>query len=779
MKRFTRVLGALLILGALVPARAQLPPGQDILKPEQAFRYAVSATADALLVRWTIEPKHYLYQERMSFESRTPGLVLGAAEMPEGKLYRDEYFGDMHIYRNAAEIRLPIASRAPGTDSVTLAIKSQGCADAGLCYPPQVWVTNVSLPAAGGGGAGGRLSALLGAAATGTGGAKDEPLPVGEAFRFRTALPDPFTLEVTWTIAPGYYLYRHTLGATAEGDFARLGPPVLPPGEPKVDEEYGETVVYYDEVTMTVPLTRSTPAAGELPVTIRFQGCKEDSICYPPQAVVATIELPEATGEVAPEGAPTVGDVGAPSGATSPESEQDRLFTLIRDGNILAVMAMFAGLGLLLSFTPCCLPMYPILSGIIVGQGSRDGAPLGSTRAFLLSLAFVVGMATTYTVLGAVFAAAGSQVQAVMQQPAVTIGVALLFVALALSMFGLFDLQIPASWQTKLNAISGEQKSGSFVGAAIMGFISAAVVTTCVTPPLVAALTVIAKTGDVGRGALALFALGIGMGIPLLAIGASAGRLIPKAGAWMVSVKAAFGLIMLAMAVWMLDRLWPGTLTLALWAVLLVIGGVFLGAFLPVDGSAPLGRKLGKGFGIVAILYGAALLIGALAGSEDALRPLAFVNARATTGSAADADAHQSFTRIKTVADLETAIAGARAEGRPVLLDFYADWCVSCKEMEKYTFPDPAVQAALAGAVVLQADVTAVDEDDQTLMRRFGIIGPPTIMFFTADGLEQTSRRVVGFKPAAEFAAHVAAVFGAGPATTAVATLQSSNTPRD
>jgi len=731
---------------------------QDILKPEEAFRYTVTALADALLVRWTIEPEHYLYQERMSFESRTAGITLGTAVMPEGKLYTDEYFGEMHIYRGSAEIRLPIAARSPGVDSLALAIKSQGCADVGLCYPPQVWVTNVALPAAGSAAASGRLSALLGSASSGP---KDEPLPVEQAFRFRTEFDDPFTLKVVWSIAPGYYLYRHTLGAETTSTAVQLASPSLPPGLAKVDEEYGDTLVFYDEVVMTVPLTRSGPGTQSLPLTIRFQGCKEDSICYPPQAVATTVDLPAATAADARAG-------GASAGA--PESEQDLLFNLIRDGNLFAVMAMFAGLGLLLSFTPCCLPMYPILSGIIVGHSGEAG----SAKAFLLSVAFVLGMAVTYTILGAVFAAAGSQVQAVMQQPAVIIGVALLFVALSLSMFGLFDLQIPSSWQTKLNAISGQQRSGSFIGAGIMGIISAAVVTTCVTPPLVAALTVIAKTGDVARGALALFALAIGMGIPLLAIGASAGRLMPKAGPWMVSVKAAFGLMMLGMAVWMLDRLWPGTLTLALWAVLLVIGGIFLGAFAPLDGSAPMGRKLGKGFGIVAIIYGAALLVGALAGSEDALRPLAFANAPSVTGRTVSGDAHLQFTRIKTVADLERAVSAAAAEGRPVVLDFYADWCVSCKEMEKYTFPDPAVRSALTDAVVLQADVTAVDDEDQALMQHFGIIGPPTIMFFTADGMEQTSRRIVGFKPAAEFAAHLRSVFGAGaeaPAT-ALATNQ-------
>jgi thiol:disulfide interchange protein DsbD len=425
-------------------------------------------------------------------------------------------------------------------------------------------------------------------------------------------------------------------------------------------------------------------------------------------------------------------------------------------------MLMFGGLGLLLSFTPCCLPMYPILSGIIVGQGQGSTA-----RSFGLSLAYVLGMAVTYTALGAVVAAAGAQVQAVFQQPWVIVGVALLFVALAASMFGLYELQMPASVQTRLATLSGQQRSGSFLGAGIMGMISAAVVTTCVTPPLVAALTVIARTGDVARGSLALFALAFGMGIPLLALGASAGRLLPKAGAWMVAVKTVFGLLMLGMAVWMLDRLWPGTLTLALWAVLLVVGGVFLGAFAPLDAAAGTGRKLGKAFGIVALLYGGALFVGALAGNENPLRPLAFAGAPAAgEGGATTAPV---FTRIKTVADFDRELAAAVAADRPLVLDFYADWCASCKEMEERTFPDPAVRTELARAVTLQADVTAVDDADQALMARFGIVGPPTIVFFTPDGVEQPERRVVGFKAAAEFAGHLRDAFAAADRATALA----------
>ena len=745
------MLGLILLIPAPA-ARAAIGRGSeaDILKPEQAFRYVASATADEVIVRWTIEPAHYLYRERMSYESRTPGITLGTASIPPGTPHNDEYFGEMHIFRDSLEVRLPVSARPAGPVKLALAIKSQGCADIGLCYPPQVWVANVELPATGSATASpGKLGALLNDTRRGS---HDEPLPVAQAFPLDAVLADDFTLQIHWDITAGYYLYRHTLKAGTSSDSVQLGPPSLPDGTPMNDETWGDTFVFQEPVTMTVPLIRRGPAAASMPLTIEYQGCKLDSICYPPQRVSITLELPE------------VGTNTSGAAAPRTEAEQDRLYTLIRDGHMLAVMAMFAGLGLLLSFTPCCLPMYPILSGIIVGQSGADGKS-GTGRSFLLSVAFVLGMAVTYTALGAVFAAAGAQVQAVMQKPAVTIGVALLFVALALSMFGLFDLQIPSSWQTRLNAISGRQQSGRLLGAGIMGMISAAVVTTCVTPPLVAALTVIARTGDLTRGALALFALAIGMGIPLLAIGASAGHLMPKTGAWMNSVKALFGLMMLGMTVWMMDRLWPATVTLALWGILLVTASNLLGTFEALGEKPTLARKLGKGLGIVVLLYGAALLIGAFGGSKDALRPLQFLGS-AAPGSTAGRDNEtesSAFTRIKTGADLDAQLARAVAAGQPVMLDFYADWCVSCKELEKYTFPDPAVRKEFTRAITLQADVTAMDADDQALMQRFGIIGPPTIVFFSAAGTEQPAMRVVGFMKAEAFAAHLHKAFTAPP----------------
>jgi thiol:disulfide interchange protein DsbD len=711
-------------------AAAQAAGQPDVLRPEQAFRYQATAEGDDIVVRWTIEPGYYLYKERMGYASRTPAVTLGPASLPAGLPYQDEFFGDMEIYRNEALVRIPVTG-AGGRD-VELEIRSQGCADIGLCYPPQTWRANVALPgAARAQPAAAGLAGLLGRPA-----APDAPLPVEQAFRVSAALETPELLQVSWVIAPGYYLYRENIAIESASPAVSLGTPRLPAGVPKEDEYFGATQVFYEEALVDVPVSGR---ADPLQLRISYQGCKEESICYPPQTVLLTVAADGGGGTLRADPPPMV-------------SEQDQLATMIGTGNLALVMLSFAGLGLLLSFTPCCLPMIPILSGIIVGQGKSVTA----TRGFLLSLTYVLGMALTYTAAGALFAAAGQQIQAALQQTWIIIAVTVLFVVLALAMFGAWELRLPAFLVNRLDVASGRQKAGTFFGTAVMGAISALVVTTCVAPPLVAALTVIAGTGDVTRGALALFALSLGMGLPLLVIGTSAGRLVPKAGAWMNTVKGAFGFMMLGLAVWMLDRILPDTVTMFLWAALVFMAGVFLGAFQGLDPAASVPQRLAKGAGLLAAIYGVALLAGALAGGQDPLRPLAVFQ----SSGVAREESSLPFRRVKTVAEFDAAAAAASTAGQPLMLDFYADWCTSCLEMERYTFPDPAVRAALAGAVLLQADVTANDAADKALLARFGIFGPPTIVFLGADGREREGYRVVGFKSAAEFATHARSAFG-------------------
>jgi len=401
-----------------------------------------------------------------------------------------------------------------------------------------------------------------------------------------------------------------------------------------------------------------------------------------------------------------------------------------------AMMVIFLGLGLLLAFTPCCLPMVPILSGIIAGQGDQAT----TARSFWLSLSYVLGMAFTYTIAGAIFGAAGGQIQAALQTPAIIGTVALLFVVLSLAMFGVYELQLPASWQTRLSALGSSSKAGSFVGTAVMGAISALIVSTCVAPPLVAALAVIAQTGDVLRGALALFALSIGMGIPLLIFGTSAGKLLPKAGPWMNGVKAVFGFMLLGLAVWMLDRVLPGNITMVLWAALIAFAGIWIGAVRKLEQPASGQQIAGKAVGMLALFYGALVLIGSFSGSRNPLQPLDRI-----VGTPA-LFAELPFEHIKSVRDFEAARIRAAAADKPLMLDFYADWCVSCKEMEHFTFTDPAIQEALESAILVQADVTANDDVDQELLKHFGIFGPPTIVFFDRDGREIEGQRVIGYQ---------------------------------
>ena len=569
---------------------------------------------------------------------------------------------------------------------------------------------------------------------------EDQFLPVDQAFVL-TAVPDGADhVLLDWQIAPGYYLYRHRLSVkTATPGFV-LGELEMPDGKKKTDEFFGDVEVYYDVLTATVPVTRPD-GASSFELVVSYQGCADAGLCYPPVTRTVSIELP-------------------PPGTASPRespppmvSEQDRLSGLIAGGSLLVVMASFFGFGLLLAFTPCVLPMIPILSGIIAGQGEA-ATP---RRSFLLSVVYVLGMALTYTAAGAAFAAAGQQAQAFFQQPWIIITFAALFVGLALAMFGLFDLKIPAALETRLAGVSGRQRSGSLVGTAIMGALSALVVTACVAPPMVAALAVIGQTGDVLRGSLALFAMGIGMGAPLLLVGVAGGRFLPHAGPWMNTVKALFGVLFLAVAVWMLERVLPGSLTLALWALLVIVAGYYFGGFGRTGAGTEGSRLVAKGLGLAAIVWGVIMMLGAAAGGHDPLQPLRGA-ALPGFGGQASASASESlpFRMVASVEDLDRELAAAKAASQPAMLDFYADWCVSCKEMEKYTFSVPEVQSDLAGFVLLKADVTANSEADQALFRRFGVYGPPTTAFFSAEGRECRPFRLVGFVAADEFRSHLA-----------------------
>ena len=741
LKTLKSILAALVLaLPLAVPvASAQ---DEDLLRPQEAYRYAVADTGDAIEIDWVVEEGYYLYRNKMSYASDSNSIVFGEVVLPEGLHHEDEFFGVQQIYRDRFYVSIPYTVAGETPASMDLIIKSQGCADIGICYPPQTWTESVQLLARNDDA--GKI--VLGEAST-FGmlvGANADFLPVDEAFQPILTALDGNTVELAIRVTSGYYLYKDKISATVDSDKVQLGKLELPTGEMKTDQYFGDMEVYHSDVFGRLPLARATPKAMDLELEVRYQGCADGGICYPPVTKVMIVSLPEATAVAA---LATVAAAANPRAA--PVSEQARLAQIITGSGMGLVIATFFGLGLLLAFTPCVLPMVPILSGIIAGEGDN----ISPARGFSLALSYVMGMALIYTAAGVAAAAAGVQLQAIFNQPWVLALFSSLFIVLALGMFGMFNLQMPSAIQSRLASFSGDQKSGTAIGAFVMGALSSLVVTACVAPALIATLTVMAQTGDMVRGGTALFAMSMGMGAPLLLVGAAQGKLLPKAGAWMVAVKNAFGFMMLGLAIWMMSRVLPGEVTLALWGMLIFMAGVFLGGLTTLTSAALGAQKLGKGFGLLAIIYGAVLLVGSLAGSNSLLRPLAALN----TGGGAIVAEHGGleFRRIKTTGELDTALAAAASQGKSAMLDFYADWCVSCIEMEEYTFTNSGVQDALANTVLLQADVTANDDDDQALLQRFGVFGPPTIIFFGADGVQRQGYEVVGYMKAMDFAEHV------------------------
>jgi thiol:disulfide interchange protein DsbD len=611
--------------------------------------------------------------------------------------------------------------------------------------------------------------------------ADDDFLPPEQAFKLSARMLDPHTAEVSYAIADGYYMYRERFKFSAAG--AKLGEPQIPPGKVKFDETFNKDVeTYHHGVAIRIPVQGD----GPFTLNVTGQGCADKGLCYPPQD--ASVRLvagngggagqPQPQMSVPPgqsggsglgatpaaEGAPGFtlpGQQPAPAAAsaqpaaasaasaapasnaaaassaslTSPPSELSGIAALLQGGRLLAIVPAFILLGLGLAFTPCVLPMVPILSSIIVGEGRQTGR----ARGFVLSLSYSLGMAIVYTLLGVAAGLLGEGLAAALQNPWVLGAFALLIAAMALSMFGVYQLQVPAALQTRLADASGRQASGKLAGVFVMGAISALIVGPCVAAPLAGALVYISQTRDVLVGGTALFAMAVGMSVPLLLVGVSAGSLLPRAGMWMEAVKRFFGVLMLAMALWMAAPVLPGLLQMLLWAALLLGYGFYL---LRTTGKPRHWAAMALGAG--AAVLGATQLVGLASGARDPLAPLARFTGAAQSQALA-------FTRIKTVAQLDAALAAAN--GKTAMLDFYADWCVSCKEMEKLTFVDPAVKARLANTLLLQVDVTANDADDRALLKRFGLFGPPGIILFDRTGRELADGRVIGYQDSQKFLA--------------------------
>jgi thioredoxin:protein disulfide reductase len=573
-------------------------------------------------------------------------------------------------------------------------------------------------------------------------GAPPDLLEPEQAFRFSARALGADAIEVRYQVAPGYYLYRDRLKFAVEPAPAALGTPEMPTGQRKKDEFFGEVETYRGEVRVKLPVLNAK-AGDTVTLDATSQGCADIGVCYVPQEQKARIVLAAAgAGGTSDAGqglfsSPGSASARPPQGTYDDESAVARLF----QGSFALLVLSFFGFGLLLSFTPCVLPMIPILSGIVVGQGQR----MTRLHALMLSGAYVLGMAITYAAAGVLAGLSGAMLSAAFQNAWVLGTFAAVFVLLAGGMLGVYEIQLPGALQSRLSEASNRMHGGRLAGVFGMGALSALIVGPCVAAPLAGALLYISQSRDVVLGGSALFAMALGMGTPLMVVGTSAGALLPKAGPWMESVKRFFGVLLLAVAIYLVSPLIPLWTEMLAWAALLTLTGVYLRAIDPLPATASAFDRFAKGIGVLALVAGIAFVVGALSGSRDILQPLSGLRS-----SASQAGEPIAFTRISSVAELDQAVAAAA--GRPVMLDFYADWCVSCKEMERYTFTDPVVQKRLADIVKLQADVTANAAQHQALLQRFKLFGPPGIIFFDREGRELSAPRVIGFQPAARFA---------------------------
>jgi thioredoxin:protein disulfide reductase len=772
MKNLLKIILVLptLILSALPFSAA----AEDFLDPEEAFKFSARVVdAQTIEASWKIADGYYLYKDKFKFSlvNAKNGIQLGNPKYPSGKIKDDPTFGSVEIYQKWAIIKLPVTRKPGGALPAELKATFQGCAVGGVCYMPTTATAKLKLLA---------LAAPKQAAPVKTAPAptlippaepetrpaqtikeqtadalaglrtlagesgEEEFLPPDEAFKSAARLKDLQTLAVGYTIAKDYYLYREKLTFVVKSPAdVSLGKPVTPAPDVKEDPNFGRTEVYHRDFTAEVTLSRALKPDEQLVIEAGYQGCSEKGICYPPVSQPFTLAAAEAGGNAVASAAPQ---------EKADNGDASSIEGTLKSGGLWVAIAAFFGFGLALSLTPCVFPMIPILSGIIAGQKH-----VTRSSGFMLSLAYVLGMAITYALVGIIAAQSGTLLSNALQNPVALGFGAAIFVALALSMFGFYDLQLPSALQSKLTETSNKLHGGHFTGVFGMGALSALIIGPCVAPPLAAALAYIAQTGDSLKGGLSLFFLALGMGVPLLVVGLSAGTLLPKVGSWMNGVKYFFGVTMLGVAIWLISPFLPAWVHMSLWAALLIVSSVYLHALDPLPQHAKGWSRFWKGVGVVLLITGLGLLLGALGGSRDVLQPLSvYQSVLAGPGNAQAAPAGHglAFEKIKTASELDARLTQAKSAGKPVMLDFYADWCVSCKEMEKFTFSDAAVQARLKDAVMLQADVTGNTDEDKALLKRFGLFGPPGIIFWTANG-QQAAHKVIGYEESGKFLASI------------------------
>ncbi|MGM0517252.1 MAG: protein-disulfide reductase DsbD [Pseudomonadota bacterium] len=769
MPRFFRhgLAAVLAMLAALWAISASAQP--ELLPPEEAFGVQAAADDGDIRLDFRVVEGYHLYRDKLEIQAGD-GVETGEPQLPEAVVVDDPVFGDTPVYKSDFTVRLPVEESAGGEATVT--VDYQGCSDIhGVCFPPESRTLSVDLPAT--------QSPAPAASLPDSGGmggisANAEPLDPEVAFQPEVSVDDG-SVFVRFGIESGYYLYRDRLKA-ATTDGAAIESAVLGEGERKDDPNFGTVHVFHDQLDTEL----AVDADGPYTLVIGYQGCADMGLCYPPMekawhiepAAGTTERLDEVPGDIGE--LPNVADLPAAEGTAQPAetveagagadqetapapspgesaSETDRITQQLESGNLLAIVIGFLALGLLLALTPCVFPMIPILSGIIAGQGEH----ITTRKAFVLSVVYVLAMAVTYTIAGVLAGIFGANLQAAFQNPWILGTFAAIFVALALSMFGFYELQLPSSLQSKIMQAQNRQQGGTLTGVAVMGFLSALIVGPCMAPPLAGALIYIGQTGDAVLGGLALFALSIGMGLPLIAVGTLGGKFMPKAGTWMNVTKAVFGVLLLGVAIWMLERVLPASVALLLWSLLILTSAVYMGALEPIREGASGWARLWKSIGLVLLLWGAMILIGVAAGGKGTVfAPLAGIS----VGGGGGQTAELQFRQVGNEAELDEALAQAKAAGQPVMLDFYADWCVSCKEMEHNTFSDPRVVEALDGFLILQADVTDNTAEHKAMLKRFDLFGPPGIIFWDARGERVRQHWVVGYQPPEQFLTHVTGV---------------------